>query len=111
MTCRCVCFVVEQSVLCVLVSGDVHCCAYVHATEKDVLGAAAEALKEDFARSIKGRFALLCDGWRDALDDEGTVDEQIQSIPILQGGELQMPQRVLLPFPGSRLKICDYMQV
>jgi hypothetical protein len=87
--------------------GQLHCCGLIPTAAANTSG--ADALKEDFGRSLKTRIAIIFDDWEEALEDEeGSVDE----VPPLSGGGVSLPRRVLVPWPGvkgSTVQLTQYV--
>ena len=71
--------------------------AFLH--ERATVREAAEAVKVDLIRSIRGRIQLHCDSL------ENTPDKGEPDFPTLH----EPPRRILIRLPGSEVSISDYL--
>jgi hypothetical protein len=83
-----------------VIQGQLHCCGLIPTSAADTTG--ADALKEDFTRTLKTRLAIIFDDWEETLDEEGSLKDMLDEVPALSGGGVSLPRRVLAPWPGLK---------
>lgn len=84
-----------DSIATMTLKGTIYGVAFVH--NKASVKEAAQAIKQDFVRSLQARYELLCE---DLLQSEESNDKRII---------YEMPIRVFTPLPESSITLCDYL--